>query len=567
MHVGHSPDPVIRNAVKLVVWDLDETFWKGTLSEGAVTPLAANVELVKRLAERGIVSSICSKNDRGSVADALQKLGVWDYFVLPSISFQPKGHSIAALVDALQLRPANVVFIDDNPAVLAEAAFHCPGLMCLESPSRVAAQLGSEHLRGSADPELTRLAQYKLLGSRYDQKQASALSNEDFLRQSELRVEIDYAVEPHLDRVIELVNRSNQLNYTKVRIETDADRQTLLADLKSFGFNAGVVRLWDRYADYGIVGFFLTLATLHEYRLVHFVFSCRIMNMGVEQYVYDYLKRPSVAVAEPVANPIVSLPSVDWIRTGSRAEVVHRLKRSKLVLIGGCDMLQLSTYCSMQSVEFTNRDVRGLIKRLDDPFFILDDPERVRQSELRPLIPAFQADEMIELHAAVREADAVVASFYQMMAFNYFRGRDGLMVRFDEDALRAMLASEQAIWFVRHFSFVELSQDERHALVGRSLVRLSSMAKPSSRIIILLENVRKLENNPGERHLRDLYNEFVKRQCKRLDNLTYLDVNAVISLDWLWDDGFHMHRQGYYELAQAVTEIIEVSRSYVPDLS
>ena len=91
---------------------------------------------------------------------------------------------------------------------------------------------------------------------------------EEFLRQSDIRIEIDYAVEPHIDRVIELVNRSNQLNYTKIRIETEQDKETFLADLKAFGFNAGIVRLWDKYADYGMVGFFMTLATLREFRLV-----------------------------------------------------------------------------------------------------------------------------------------------------------------------------------------------------------------------------------------------------------------------------------------------------------
>ena len=560
----HSAGPVLRDAVKLVVWDLDDTFWKGTFSEEAVTPVGENSELVKCLAARGIVSSICSKNDRESARNELQKLGVWDYFVLPSISFQSKGGSIAALIEALQLRPANVVFIDDNPSVLAEAAFTCPGLVCLESPSQLAAQLESEHLRGSADPELTRLAQYQLLADRHDQLQRSGLNNVDFLRQSAIRIEIDYSVEPHLDRVIELVNRANQLNYTKVRIETEQARQTFLADLKAFGFNAGIVRLWDQYADYGIVGFFMTLATLREFKLVHFVFSCRVMNMGVEQYVYDYLNRPSIHIADPVANPIINYPSVDWISTGSRGEIVNRLKESKLVLIGGCDMLQLSTYCSMDSVEFTNRDVRGLMKRLDDPFFILDDPERVRQSTLRPLIPAFNADEMIELQTAVRAADAVVVSFCRMMEFNYFRGRDGLTVRLDEDAVKAILASEQALWFVRNFNFEEFSHEQRQDLVRRSLERLAGMAKPGAKIIVLLENVRKLENNPNERYLRGLYNEFIKRQCERIDNLTYLDVNSATSIDWLWDDGFHMHRQGYYELGQSLIKLIEVPPKPVP---
>jgi catechol 2,3-dioxygenase-like lactoylglutathione lyase family enzyme len=161
-----------------------------------------------------------------------------------------------------------------------------------------------------------RPAQYKDLAVRHEQSQSSGLSNEDFLRQSDIRIEIDYGVEPHLDRVIELVNRSNQLNYTKVRIESEHDGEKFLADLKEFEYNAGIVRLWDKYADYGIVGSFMTLATLREYRLVHFVFSCRIMNIGVEQYLYEYLNRPAIDIAGPVAT---------GVRIGFRVDSVDEL--------------------------------------------------------------------------------------------------------------------------------------------------------------------------------------------------------------------------------------------------
>ncbi len=557
MYDAYAVAPVLSHQVKLVVWDLDDTFWNGTLAEGGATPVAENIELVKRLAARGIISSICSKNDPAAVANELQKLGVWDYFVLPSVSFQPKGSSIAALIEALQLRPANTVFIDDNPSMLAEASFSCPGLACLNNPSLLVAQLDCEPLRGSSDPEMSRLAQYKLLASRYDTLKTSGQSYDQFLRQSDISVDIDYAIEPHLDRIIELVNRSNQLNYTKIRVETEQEKQVFLRDLQAFGFNAGIVRVSDKYADYGIAGFFMTLATLRDYKLVHFVFSCRVMNMGVEQYVYDYLNRPNIEVTGPVANPIVNYATIDWIRTGSRAEAVEQLKELKLVLIGGCDMLQLSTYCSMDSVEFTNRDTRGMVKRLDDPFLLLDDPESVRQSVLRPHIPAFDADEMIALRTAARDADAVIVSFYRMMEINYFRGRDGLTIRFDEDAVKAIFASDQALWFVRNFAFVELAHEQRQELVRLSLQRLARMLRPGIRVIVLLENVRKLDQNPSERSLREFYNDFIKRQCEENERLTFLDINTATSIDWLWDDGFHMHRQGYYELAQSARKLIQ----------
>ena len=54
--------------IKLIIWDLDETFWEGTLSEGGVKK-TDNVKLVKRLSSEGIINTICSKNDY-SAADS-----------------------------------------------------------------------------------------------------------------------------------------------------------------------------------------------------------------------------------------------------------------------------------------------------------------------------------------------------------------------------------------------------------------------------------------------------------------------------------------------------------------
>ena len=71
--------------IKLVIWDLDETFWKGTISDGEVEPIPENIEIVKKLTDRGIVNSICSKNDHEVAKNELIKEGVWDYFVFPSI--------------------------------------------------------------------------------------------------------------------------------------------------------------------------------------------------------------------------------------------------------------------------------------------------------------------------------------------------------------------------------------------------------------------------------------------------------------------------------------------------
>lgn len=47
--------------IKLIIWDLDETLWKGTLSEESVVLPDEHKNLIIKLTDIGIVNSICSK--------------------------------------------------------------------------------------------------------------------------------------------------------------------------------------------------------------------------------------------------------------------------------------------------------------------------------------------------------------------------------------------------------------------------------------------------------------------------------------------------------------------------
>ncbi|MDO5760956.1 MAG: FkbH domain-containing protein, partial [Bacteroidota bacterium] len=75
--------------VKLIIWDLDETFWQGTLSEGKVTLPEKNKNLIFQLTDIGIVNSICSKNYEDQVLVELDKYGLSDYFVFKSVNWEP----------------------------------------------------------------------------------------------------------------------------------------------------------------------------------------------------------------------------------------------------------------------------------------------------------------------------------------------------------------------------------------------------------------------------------------------------------------------------------------------
>ena len=90
--------------IKLIIWDLDETFWQGTLSDGAVSIPEEHKQLIHNMADAGVVSSICSKNDADRVSAVLKQHALQDLFVFPSVNWTPKGERVRQIISSMNLR-------------------------------------------------------------------------------------------------------------------------------------------------------------------------------------------------------------------------------------------------------------------------------------------------------------------------------------------------------------------------------------------------------------------------------------------------------------------------------
>ena len=89
------------SSIKLIIWDLDNTLWQGVLSEEEVTPVPRNNELVRLCTDRGIVQSICSRNDLEAAGEQLSSArfdNLWEHFVFPSVDWTPKGQRIRQML-------------------------------------------------------------------------------------------------------------------------------------------------------------------------------------------------------------------------------------------------------------------------------------------------------------------------------------------------------------------------------------------------------------------------------------------------------------------------------------
>lgn len=338
------------SAVKLIIWDLDDTFWKGVLSEGDIEPIQRCIDTVILCAKKGIVSTICSKNDLEPCKKKLTELGVWDYFVFNSINWQPKGQRIKTLISDMNLRSANALFIDDNHLNLEEAKFYCPDIMTA-FPDAVDGIFEAASSLTTDDSSLERLNRYKILEKKQNEKQSIG-SNEEFLLQSNIRVEIHKDCITEIDRIHELILRSNQLNFTKVR-STREELEELLNDPE---VNSGYITASDKYGEYGIIGFF----AVRDSRLIHFLFSCRTLGMGIEQYVLEQLGFPELTIEGSVSAEVgARLPKVTWINRadGNASEKVSEIKSDfKALIKGPCDLLQIFSFIKNEEMfdcEFT----------------------------------------------------------------------------------------------------------------------------------------------------------------------------------------------------------------------
>ena len=345
--------------IKLVIWDLDETFWKGTISEGTVEVPAEHCSLLEQLTDIGIVNSICSKNDLEPVMEYLKAQNLAQYFVFPSVNWNPKGARVKQLISDMQLRPANVLFLDDNPSNLGEAVHFCPEIMT-GGPELIGQLAADAQAAPQKDLDHKRLNQYRVLEEKHQAREEYS-SNEEFLYQSNIRVEIGRDCSSQLERIHDLILRSNQLNFTKIRT-SQAELKIMMEDP---AISSGYVSVRDNFGDYGIVGFYAQ----KDNRLIHFVFSCRTLGMGIEQYIYNLLNRPELEITGEVISDLSCEVTPGWINqnnteTSGGQMQIDSLREHTVLVKGPCDLFQIYPYIAnteLFDTEFTHTTDSGLL--------------------------------------------------------------------------------------------------------------------------------------------------------------------------------------------------------------
>lgn len=278
-----------RDAVKIIITDLDDTMWRGIAAENDVEewlrvegwPLGYQEALLE-FRRRGGLLAICSKNDeattRASFARICGNRLTLDDFVSVKINWQPKSENIAEILSEANLLPESALFIDDNPREVAEVKSQFPTLRCLGGNHhdwrRVILNAPQMQVPFISHESSLRT---ELVRSRIDREvQAKKLPRSEWLKSLEIKQSfalVDSMDHPLARRMLELINKTNQFNTTGIRWEAGE-----VLDLFSNGGCCIVSSLSDKNANNGVIG----VAMLRPGEIVQVVLSCRVFGLGAE---------------------------------------------------------------------------------------------------------------------------------------------------------------------------------------------------------------------------------------------------------------------------------------------
>lgn len=276
----------MAKTVKIVAWDLDNTMWDGVLVEDLAEGLTLNTavrDLIVELDRRGIVNTVVSKNDHDNAYAQLERFGLAEYIVFPHISWEPKSAGLRAAVEDFNVGADTVVFVDDQPFERAEVAAALPAVRVLD-----VTELDGLLDRPEFSPPVTaesrkRREFYRNEEARSGARATHADDYDEFLRSCGLRLDMLHGTRDMDERIQELVQRTNQMNFSGSKYS----REELERYLDDDRYDHVVMRATDRFGDYGIIGFALidrwpSRSPAGAVLLHDLMFSCRVQSKRVE---------------------------------------------------------------------------------------------------------------------------------------------------------------------------------------------------------------------------------------------------------------------------------------------
>ena len=292
---------LLGKARKVLVLDLDNTIWGGTVGdvgtgglilgmESAEAEAFVNIQLyAKALARRGVILAVCSKNDEGIARRAFDTHSA---MILRSediasfvANFDDKATNLRRIAGDLNVGLDSMVFVDDNPIERAWVKDQLPEVLVIDLPAEPADYVTAIErarcfpMQRLTREDLTRTQSYAARSSLHDA--ASHAGDMDaFLAGLDPQAIWSRAPGDEADRIVQLLGKTNQFRISgRARGANELVAHEMVA-----------ISLSDRMQQYGIVAVVLLDRTASEISIVQWVMSCRVFGRRLEHATIEVLR-------------------------------------------------------------------------------------------------------------------------------------------------------------------------------------------------------------------------------------------------------------------------------------
>lgn len=303
---------------KIIVFDCDNTLWKGILGEDGFDGIDMSLEsqsgaiyleiqlIALSLKKKGILLALCSKNNADDVDEVLNshpdmKLQDGD-IAIKRVNWESKAENLISMASELNIGLDSFVFVDDSSFEVDLIRSQLPEVTTLQVPKKLHEypQLLRDNLSLFYNLSSTEEDGEKTV--MYQQQKERSLAQKNFadidtyLSSLELNITLYEDELSLLARIAQLTQKTNQFNFTTKRY-TEANICDFIESNFSTVFAFSVT---DKFGDNGITG--VLIVDFNEDRDIAtidtFLMSCRIIGRNIEHvffnYVVNYLKDKSV---------------------------------------------------------------------------------------------------------------------------------------------------------------------------------------------------------------------------------------------------------------------------------
>lgn len=293
---------------KAIVFDCDNTLWKGVVGEDGETGIDMNPQskigqifrkiqqMAVWLSKSGVLVCLCSKNNAADIDAILAShpdmLLRDDIIILKKVNWQDKATNLREIAASLNIGADSLVFVDDSAFEInlvkeqlpAVKTFQVPEALS-EYPFRLLEFIHQYFYFSGTEEDFAKTRQYKEQLTRNIEKQKYT-NLEEYLASLQMEISIQVNDFSKISRISQLTQKTNQFNLTTQRY-SESQIEQFMKDPSYQVYSAGVA---DKFGDNGLTAVcILKKETDHVCSIDTFLMSCRIMGRTIENKIMDYL--------------------------------------------------------------------------------------------------------------------------------------------------------------------------------------------------------------------------------------------------------------------------------------